>query len=422
MVSFILLDSEVINIYFLYIAFVFTSTLGILFDRKRDLFLVSILCSNVYFLPCFFGFVKIKYLGQNIYEKVDYRLYIIHVIFVVAMLVFHYFKCGLPESQPSKRIFFDDKYLNMVLNGIWLTMFAVMILIWGDNLLVDKTKLPSGLFGYYATIYNLLLVFATVANYKSKQYKYILLQIPAIIITIIQSHRSYLVFILMAIIINEFVNNNIRIFRFKYVITIILTGIFGFTGKILSTNLRLGLSLKDTITYVLDLGVIVNSVTNSEPFVTQHILNKTITTGFRLGPGYLVRIILKLFLIPPDKATSVKSFYDAFTGTFYPYLNYGLAYNIFAEPYAIAGMAGVVMLIIVFGFVLNYIDNLIRNSDDIVSSLGLSLASIYTFYIFRNSIENIILWTQILAGIFILCYTFQLVKYRLKVYYIKPSS
>ena len=122
MVSFILLDSEVINIYFLYIAFVFTSTLGILFDRKRDLFLVSILCSNVYFLPCFFGFVKIKYLGQNIYEKVDYRLYIIHVIFVVAMLVFHYFKCGLPESQPSKRIFFDDKYLNMVLNCIWLTM------------------------------------------------------------------------------------------------------------------------------------------------------------------------------------------------------------------------------------------------------------------------------------------------------------
>ena len=71
MVSFILLDSEVINIYFLYIAFVFTSTLGILFDRKRPVS-CRILCSNVYFYR-----VSLDLLKSNIWARIFTRKLII---------------------------------------------------------------------------------------------------------------------------------------------------------------------------------------------------------------------------------------------------------------------------------------------------------------------------------------------------------
>ena len=415
--------NEVIKIYYLYVAFIIIIVWYILKDPKRDLFFISILCSMVYFLPCFFGYVSISYRGSRIYEKIDYRLYFIHIIFMTLLIIFRNLKYKLPTVKlTANKVIFDNKLLIFTLYVTWLVLFVGLLLLLKENLLVDKTKLPRGFYSYYFTIYNLLLVYSVVANYKSQRHRYIITQIPAILLTIIQGHRSYLVFILLAIIINEFINNKRNLFKFKYIVVIVFTGIFGFLGKSIVATMRLGLSLRDSIIYIFNLENVTRNITHSEPFLTQYILNKTITTDFTLGFGYISRYILKAFFISPNKTTNIKSFYDAFVDNFFPDINYGIAYNIFSEPYAIAGLYGVIIFTIIYAVAINILDMLLRSEDDIISSLALSMSSIYSFYIFRNSIENILLWSQILMIIFFFCFTLQIMKYKMKIRYIRYNS
>lgn len=362
-------------------------------------------------------------MGNEIYEKIDPRLYLIHVMFISIMIIFSTIKYKVPKIKNNKnKIFVDNEYLIRILNIIWIVSFLGLIIILRDDIFRDKTKMPGGLYGYYIVIYHFILVYSVVANYKFKKYKSLLIQFPSLMLTVIQGHRSYLVFILLAIITNEFINNKFRIYKIKHMIFIIVTGLFGFVGKSLIVAIRMGLSVKEIIINVFSGENIMRSITNSEPFLIQHILNKTIISEFKLGIEYMARLVLKIFFISPNKIIKVESFYDAFTSRFYPNLNYGIAYNIFSEPYAIAGILGVFIFIILYGFTLNYIDNLVRSENEIVSSMALALSSIYTFYIFRNSIENIILWTQVLGIILTICYIFQLMKYKLKIYYIKEND
>lgn len=395
--------------YYLYVILLIAIVFYILKTKKRSLYTVSILSSIIYFLPNFFGYTSIVYSKVRITEPITPVLYLIHLMFVFVMLVFHLF---IERTNNKKKhrfaLVLNEKLLSKTLFTLSILLFLGSLIILKGNIIIDKTKLPRGWFSVYSMFANLTLVFSILNNYINLNYKKVVLQSVLLFIIFLQGHRSYLIFVLIGIFINEYVIEKKNILKISNIVFIFIVAIFGFMGKTIVVLSRQGVSFFLIMKQILNINNIIESISNSEPFITQHILNMTILTEFTLEFSYIKRFFLKLFFLSPDKVTSTPHFYERFTTRFYPDINYGIAYNIFSEPYAIGKLWGVLLFIIIYALMLKWLNKLISSEDRILSSMGLILSSIYAFYIFRNSIENIILWTQVILIIFFICYCFQI--------------
>lgn len=379
-------------------------TLYIITREKYDLFLFSIASSIIYFLPLIFGFVKIKLYGQNYdYQNIELQMYFIHLFLILCMFIGHLFNKEKNSKVGGFELSLNNNKLNNYLFYIWcIATLAYFIILRGD-VLSYKTDLAikGGFQTYFRVIYNILLVMSVVSNYKSQRVKYIVLQSPILVLTIIQGHRSYLVFILLAIIFDLFINKKSSISTLKKMLILFSTLVFGFSGKIVVTALRMRWSINELLSTLFSPRILLHHITNSEPFSTQYILNQTIATNFTLPASYFYRYIMKILFISPTQFSSSETFYNLFKNQFVPGINYGIGYNIFSEPYAIAGIVGVFIFIVIYTMFVGILNKLVRSNNKFIASYALSFGTVSVFYIYRNSIENMILWFQIYTGILV---------------------
>lgn len=409
-------------IYYIFIVFII---LYFIKTKYKDLFLFSIIFSIIYFLPTFFGYVTIKYNNNIYYQPIDMKLYIIHFIFMITMFLFHIIRGhgkNYRKERKVKIVLYND-FMAKILYKLWFVFFLMNIVYLKGNILSDKTQLSEGVFSYFNAVYYLLLVYSMVTNYKTKKYNLFFTQLPALLITYLQNHRSFVVYILVAIFINEIIINKKNIIKPKYIIFVIFIFLFGFHGKTIISSWRMGQPFSYIISNVIfNVDRLIMNIENSEPFTTQFILNKTITSNFLVSPFYILRYVLKMLFISPDIFIKIPDFYSQFVSAFVPNINYGIAYNIFSVPYSLAGIFGTTLFTIIYGIIIDWLNKLIRSKNDMIASMALSLSSIYCFYIFRNDIENIILWTQIFVGLFLFCFFIQIIKNRMKIKVIRYDN
>lgn len=324
--------------------------------------------------------------------------------------------------EMKRTVYFDDKFMATVLYVIWLAIFVYECIYLKGNIIIDKTKLPRGTFGRINTVYYFTLIFSMVTNYKLNRWKMFIFQVPALIISYLQNYRTFVVLLLVAIFINEILVKNKVILKLKHYLFVFLIFILAFFGKSTIGYLRIGVPLSTILSDVIfNLDSLKLHIESSEPFVTQFILNHTINNNFKLAFSYILRIIFRMFFISPE-LTNIPSFYEQFTLTFFPEIDYGIAYNLFSVPYAIAGMLGIIICTILYGLSLRIINKKIYSDNKIVSSMFLVLSSVYSMYIFRNDIENVILWTQILFSVFFICYVMQFIRDGFKIRLVTQKS
>lgn len=118
----------------------------------------------------------------------------------------------------------------------------------------------------------------------------------------------------------------------------------------------------------------------------------------------VVAVIAQLLIVPSAFGVETNQFNTAFTRTFFPNVDYGLAYSYWAQGYSVGGTLGVAVFAFLFGGIVKIFDHLDRVSSPSVRSVILVAGAVFATYIFRNSLENIFAFLRQIAivGILIL--------------------
>jgi len=152
---------------------------------------------------------------------------------------------------------------------------------------------------------------------------------------------------------------------------------------------------------LLDKDIYIDSIVTSEPFLIQNILNTTMVYDYHIGIDGLKQLPLHLLIVPSAFGGDTQIFSTNFKQQFYPFVEYGMAYNIWAESYAIGKWMFLILIILLFVLILivfNYI-TLIR--DRHLKALFYLMSMYWAFYIHRNSIETIITFQRHYVYIYI---------------------
>ncbi|MCI5141183.1 MAG: hypothetical protein D3909_05545 [Candidatus Electrothrix sp. ATG1] len=119
---------------------------------------------------------------------------------------------------------------------------------------------------------------------------------------------------------------------------------------------------------------------------TQYQFNTIVRYMFKTDGMHILRGPLSFIPIPRVWYTTPSSEYnDIFQPSLFPDITYGMAYNPFAEFYAGAGIAGIVMYISIYIFSIFILNQLIKKRRISSAVLFAMIGSLVAFYSYRNS-------------------------------------
>lgn len=128
------------------------------------------------------------------------------------------------------------------------------------------------------------------------------------------------------------------------------------------------------------------TISHSEPFTTQAILNEVVRTKFHVGVEHFSGLIYQAIPFSPSLGAKITSFNDLFQHKLFPWVPSGMANNIWAEMWSSGGWALLLLFILFFVMVLGAGSYLIRIRDPIVKGGVALFFSYWAFYIHRNDL------------------------------------
>jgi hypothetical protein len=169
-------------------------------------------------------------------------------------------------------------------------------------------------------------------------------------------------------------------------ILISLVALFFFLYKAIAFSVKIGdwdlvaKALGDLQTYEL-------TITRSEPFVIQQVLNDVVKTNFQVPPENVLSAFGQLILFAPDLGLSSPSFNDLFQPTLFPSVEYGMAANIWAQMWSAGGWGLLILFLIIFNSVLAVGNATLRSPSTIIRAGFAPVFLYWGFYIHRNDIS-----------------------------------
>ncbi|MDV4312146.1 O-antigen polymerase [Acinetobacter indicus] len=133
----------------------------------------------------------------------------------------------------------------------------------------------------------------------------------------------------------------------------------------------------------------------SEFLTTSAILQSVAQNNFTVDSINIYKSLLAIQPIPLDFFGFSSSFFnDAFQPILFPSLNYGMAYNPWAEAYSWFGYIGVFVYGLIFPLILTFFWKGYKTSTQIFSILFLVLGITLAFWIQRNSLGSILAYIR----------------------------
>ena len=142
---------------------------------------------------------------------------------------------------------------------------------------------------------------------------------------------------------------------------------------------------------LLSKDIIEVAVFQSEPFVTQAILNDTLRYGVSVPRSQIpIQVVQTFALFAPKLGLATQGFGETAARVFYPGVEWGVASNIWAQMIAAGGMLGLVVFVAVFNGTLWMLASMIQRGNEFVARSAALTASWWAFYIHRNDIGYIL--------------------------------
>ena len=129
------------------------------------------------------------------------------------------------------------------------------------------------------------------------------------------------------------------------------------------------------------------SITQSEPFITQTILNEVLEQKFHVGFDHFSSILLQFVLFAPSLGATPVSFNDLFQSALFPWaIDWGMANNIWAEMWSSGGWWMLIAFAQIYALILVFLSRMMRVDNPAVRAMIALFAALWAFYIHRNDL------------------------------------
>lgn len=376
-----------LNIYYIFFIINALLCLGLIFFKKRNLDFLSIyiLILFLYTLPLFFGVVSNVYTG--LFENPDPRIFVVMGLAYLGSSLFIFsdnsnFNINNSRDYLSEKIAFN---IFLFLSIIGFILFVPTILSSSSKVeLLENTNLLSSIIYFNVPIIGFLLAI------KVKNKKYIIIFSLLLLFLLLFGARKSVAIAFMGAAIIFLENKPLKLIsKYKFLISafaVLLVVIASKTlyGYVLGYGLLIGISEwfnNFNFNFLF---------TGSEFITTSAILNSVLINDFSTDKIYYFYSFLALQPIPLSYFGYSSSYFnDVFQPALFPGINYGMAYNIWAEVFSAFGYFGVAILALTIPFLLNKLWYIYCRSKNVFSIIILIVGITFAFWIQRNSLATI---------------------------------
>lgn len=376
-----------------------------LFRKGFDIYSLAAFSALIYFVPGFFGYD----LWRN--PIVD-ETYAVMITVMLSIMGYTVVVDRLSSRTLAPAV---DKYdrIGHYYLALAVAVSAFVVVVYGiESLLVHKSRsgIPGGVYIVWRVVTSLLLVYAV----ASKRRSLIIGGMLAMALTFIASDRTGIALSMLAIaliVLGQSYSRRLITVIWKYVPWLAIGGALIVFGKFLFVSIHVFNSPAgiDGVKRLWNSASWENYVYNSEPFVTQAILNETIKQDFFVGPDHLVGVLFQVWPVPSMFGYSSGVFNEIFQPVLFPSTvsassSWGLAYNYWGEALAAGGWLMLFTFICIYLVGLTLINAVIKSEVIAFRSLGALMGAYWAFYIHRNSIGSIITYERHIIYIFIIIF------------------
>lgn len=343
----------------------------------------------IYFMPGFYGYAMNPYYPGMIpsipFASGAYLIWIIALLATIATGMIY--RPASDQGWPPLRT--TDAFDIVLIAAIIFSFAAELYVGGGAFLSADKFELLEK-----STRFSLLFSASTQIGLITfvLQKKLIKLIVPALatLFLLYAGFRSDLAIAMIAI--ATFVARRDGIWTFakpKYLLPILAIAIVLFSYKGLLMSYRTG--QMNLFYQSLERGNFFgNAVLNSEPFLTQSILNEVVIRDLTMpGLSVLFSLFAAIPLFTPLVGLDVLPARFDFQEQLFPNLSYGVASNIYAYFYATLGWIGITLFILIHCYLLVLVSRWLGRVKSSIIRVGLLAAGAFlAFYIHRNDLAN----------------------------------
>lgn len=370
----------------------------IIFKRSElTLFLLSLIFSMVYFYPILFGYTTVmdrnyEYINIPIKDEVYYIYWSILFLLFLSDLLY----CKVKKKPVTLGVKFKEFNVKHYMNAMFLItnlLFFYYLVKLNIRFFDNKVYIADMLGQLFLVFQTLVMVYFISAIVLKNKAGFIFSSIFLMWMLII-GFRTPIVITFIGLMIVKFVTGN-GIKFVKYIIPGLLAGLLVFVSKPFYTEYSYTKNLFSSfVNTFFNIDTYISELKFSEPFVTQSILNLTVSNGFEVDASYMSRWFSRL-VSGTSKLSESPDFHGQFVERFLPGIDYGVAFNIWAEFYAVGGYFMLAAFILVYLVVLLIMQNILVQSKGIMKVCFAVVAAYWTFYLHRNNFENMILYTQV---------------------------
>lgn len=356
--------------------------------RRFDLYTVAFASSLLYFLPGFFGYVRYpSRLGIELDVALSDATYGVFCLVLLGIILGGLLFELIPYRPPPLSIS-GTQYASTAAFLCAVLGVGAAVLTSGSALFdSDKDVVLAQLNRWYLLGSASIVLLAAFA-FVRRQRTYLAVALCGILFDLYVGFRDAAAFTAISLLtLHLATTHRHRLLweRWRAWIPAVLLIPFLLLYKALAYLLKSG-EFGVALTALGDSDLYLGAIDHSEPFAIQTILNEVLDKHFHVDPRHLMDAINGLLVFSGDVGLDSRSFNDMFQPALFPYVDYGMANNIWAEMYASGGIPLLLVFIVFFSLVLACGSWLLRSDQPELRAATAVLGVEWAFYIHRNDL------------------------------------
>jgi hypothetical protein len=361
--------------------------------RRFDCFAVGYFSACVYFLPGFLGYAHLPNPVDSSrpfpVDLADETYLVMATVLAGLALGALAYDLAVGRREPAVALP-AGRYAGHVACGLALFGLVMCVLTMGDSLLADDKQEVLDRLNRWYILWEVATGLAVTLAFAQRRWWLLAACLPLVLANVYVGFRLLLALCLIATCTLALVRRGpqVLLLRNKRALTALLLGclvLFVYKGIFVHVKMGNWDTVRERLT---DPDYYVSSVTQSEPFTTQVILDSVLVRRFHVEPEHLVRSVTVQFVLfsPELGVESAPDFNADFQSALFPGLNWGMAGNIWAEMHATGGWPLFVIFLLLFVLLLALGSYAVRARDPVVQAFAALFFSYLAFYIHRNTL------------------------------------
>jgi len=353
--------------------------------RRFDVYSLAFISACIYFLPGFFGAVRDVMSDTPVPLVPEAYAAMSAVLFAILMGGWLWSHGETATERPPA----GDLQSTHV--ALLVAIVSLLIALSAEGEIYfssEKQDVLNGMSRWFR-LYCLAAALAAVLSFAQRQWGAFCISCGLLLFTVYVGFRSTCAVAVLAIFLVHFHTQGPRRFLRDNRRAVVIAGaaaVFFFVYKTIYKAIKLG-EFAFVGEQLVDPQFYLTSVLDSEPFVTQSILNEVLRTGFETDGSYILTgIVAQFTFFGNELGIEVTSFNDLFQPVLFSEVEFGLAGNVWAEMFAAGGWPLLCCFLVVFVLILRLLSGWL-NAAHISTRSCVALSAAYlAFYLHRTDV------------------------------------